>query len=164
MAKTENKRANRESQKEFAYALFMNNTTQGDIAEKVGVSRQTVGKWIAESGWSERRAAQSISRTELANRMLKGISDLIDQINANNKEDAEVSASSIDKLTKMASIVEKLDKRAGVVETIEVFIAFGKWLEYQRTTDATLTAELVKTINEYQNKYINDLMAVKLNS
>ncbi len=152
-----------EAKKEFAQALYFNNTPQTEIAEKVGVSRPTISKWINEGGWAERRAAKNISRPELANRLLKSISDLIDKVNNADDGKNTMTPAVVDQLSKMAAAVEKLDKKAGVVETIEVFIAFGKWLEYQRTIDPSLTPELVKTINEYQNKYINDLMAAKLN-
>lgn len=150
--------ANKEAQKEFAFALYMNNAPQGEIAEKVGISRQTVNKWIADNGWAERRAAKAISRPELANRLLASIAQEIDRLNEKDEKDEGISAGVIDKLTKMAAIVEKLDKKAGLVETVEVFIAFGKWLQYQSTIDPELTPELLKAINDYQNKYIAAIM------
>lgn len=151
------KQASKEAQREFAFALYMNNATQGEIAEKVGVSRQTVNKWISDHGWAERRAAKTISRPELANRLLASIAAEIDRLNEKD-DDEGISAGVIDKLTKMAAIVEKLDKKAGLVETVEVFIAFGKWLQYQSTIDPELTPELLKAINDYQNKYIAAIM------
>ena len=148
---------NREAQKEFAFALYMNNEPQAVIAEKTGVSRQTISKWINDNGWAERRAAKTISRPELANKILKSIADEIDRLNE-PEDTGGITAAAIDKLTKMAAMVEKLDKKAGVVETIEVFIAFGKWLQYQSTFDPELTPELVRAINNYQNKYIAYIM------
>lgn len=147
----------RDAQKEFAFALYMNNEPQSAIAEKVSISRQSVNKWIAEGGWAQRRAAKTISRPELANRLLTSIAAEIDRLNEREQSDG-IAAGVVDKLTKMAAIVEKLDKKAGLVETVEVFIAFGKWLQYQSTIDPELTPELLKAINDYQNKYVAAIM------
>ncbi len=149
---------------EFAFALYMNNTAQGDIADKVGVTRQTVGRWVNENGWAERRAAKNITRPELANRLLAAIATEIERLNekSSSGEDRDISAGVIDKLSKMAAIVEKLDKKASVVDAIEVFIAFGKWCQYRATIDPELTPELIKAINKYQDLYISELLGDKL--
>lgn len=154
------KKNDKAAQMEFACALYMNNTTQADIAEKVGVSRQTVNKWINENGWAERRAAKNITRPELANRLLAAIATEIERLNERkgDDKDKEISAGAIDKLSKMAAIVEKLDKKASVVDVIEVFIAFGKWIQYRASIDPELTPELIKAINRYQDLYISELL------
>lgn len=157
-----NKKQQRELQKELALSMYMSNASQTEIADKVEVSRPTINKWIVAGNWAERRAAKNISRPELANKLLKSIATLIDKINASNDDEA-ITGGSIDKLSKMAAAIEKLDKKAGVVDSIEVFIAFGKWLDFQRTMDPALTDELVKTFNEYQNKYISELMSLRIN-
>lgn len=152
--------------KEFAHALYMSNATQGEIADKVGVSRQTVSKWINEGGWAQRRAAKNITRPELANRLLAAIATEIDRLNEKENEAPDdekgISAGVIDKLAKMAAIVERLDKQASVVDAIEVFIAFGKWCQYRATIDKELTPELIKVINKYQDLYISELLSDKL--
>lgn len=45
-------------------------------------------------------------------------------------------------------------KKTSVVDTIEVFIAFSKWLEFRAQTDKEITPELLKVINRYQDIYI----------
>ena len=42
--------------KEYAGVLYLkDNLTQQEIAEKVGVSRQTLSKWIKAEKWEERK-------------------------------------------------------------------------------------------------------------
>ena len=65
-----------------------------------------------------------------------------------------------DKLAKLAATIEKLDKKANVVDTIEVFMAFSKWLEFQAQTDPGVTPDLLAAFNKYQNKYIIEKMSV----
>lgn len=152
----------REAAREYAFTLFMANTPQKEIAEKTGVSKQSINRWVAEGGWAQRRAAKTISRPELANRLLKNIADEIDKLNNSAIEGGEgITPAAIDKLTKMGAMIEKLDKKAGVVESIEVFMAFAHWLQNRATIDPELTSELIKIVNTYQDKYISELMAKK---
>ena len=99
-----------DNKKEFARILYMNGENQQDIADKTGVSRVTINKWIKENGWKERRAAKAVTRPELINKILLSIDTMIDK--ANNLESPEAMAGLGDKLSKLASVIEKLDKKA----------------------------------------------------
>ena len=116
-----------EEKKEFARVLYMSGEQQNIIAEKVGVSKQTINRWVAEEAWDKRRAAQSVTRPEIVNNLLRAISNEVEKLN--EERDAEKVAGACDKLSKLAATIEKLDKKASVVDAIEVFIGFGKWLQ-----------------------------------
>lgn len=145
--------------KEFAEALFMQGMPQNSIAEKVGVSANTIGKWAKDGCWGEKRAAMTITRKSLQNELLSAIKDKIDEL-----RDLDISKSGkvVDQLVKLSATIERLDKEASAVDFIECFITFGKWLEYQAETDPEITAEFRKMVNKYQNKYILELLGSKL--
>jgi len=149
-----------DNKKSLGRALFLSGMQQQEIAERIGVSRVTVSKWANQEGWQEARAAKNITRPELVNKLLLTIDRLIEQVN--QSEDPTLIAGLGDKLSKLSSVIEKLDKKASVVDTIEVFMAFSKWLEYRSHTDKELTPELQKTINRYQDRYITELMSKTL--
>ena len=130
---------------------------QQEIAEKVGVSRVTVSKWCTAEGWKEARAAKSISRPELVNKLLVAIDNLIAQVNASG--DPEAIGTLADKLAKLSATIEKLDKKANVIDAIEVFMAFNRWIQDQASYDPQITPELIKAINKYQNKFLMEKMA-----
>ena len=132
---------------------------QQEIAEKVEVSRVTVSKWCNAEGWKEARAAKSVTRPELVNKLLLTIDTLITQVNESN--DPNLIAGLGDKLAKLSSVIEKLDKKANVVDAIEVFMAFSKWLEYRSSIDPEVTPELIKAFNKYQDMYITEQMGIK---
>lgn len=146
----------REKAKEYAQILFMNGEEIQTIAGKVGTTRQTVGKWAEEGGWKERRGAKNVTRPELVNKLLTTIDTLITSVNASG--DAGAIAGLGDKLSKLSAVIQKLDKKANVVDTIEVFMAFSKWVEYRMQTDKDLTPELVKAFHKYQDIYITEKM------
>lgn len=145
---------------DHAFALYMHNTSQSDIAEKVGVSRKTVNKWIGDNSWAERRAAKSITGAELANHLLIAIDKQIEKLN--DTDDKSSVAGTIDKLSKLAATYKKLDRKTTPVDAIEVFIAFGKWLQYRASIDPELTPELIKAFNKYHDLYIIELFGDKL--
>lgn len=149
MAKKEN-----EKKKELARILYMSGQSQQQIAERVGISRATVVRWTEAEGWRQLRSAKTVTRPELINKLLHSIDRMLEQ--ATQSQGPEALAGLGDKLAKVASAIEKLDKKANVVDTIEVCIAFGRWVEHRVGTDKELTPELAKLINRLQDTYINE--------
>ena len=149
-----------EDKKDYARLLYMQGEQQKVIAEKVGVSVQTITKWVNVGGWVEQRAAQNITRPELVNKLLRTVDKMIEAVNDSDDPDAANGLG--DKLAKFAATIEKLDKHTSIVDVIEVFMAFSKWLQFQAEFDEDITPELLKTINKYHNQYINYLMQNKL--
>lgn len=142
----------KEKKRALAKDLYVSGYSIQDLADKIGVTRQTVGKWCKEDGWQEIRAARNITRPELVNKLLLAIDKLINQVNDSN--DPTMIAGLGDKLSKLSSVIQKLDKQTTVVDTIDVFMAFSKWLEYRAQTDDEITPELRKTINRLQDTFI----------
>ena len=111
-----------ERKKSLARTLYMAGKEQAEIAEQVEISRQTISKWVNSEGWKEQRAAISVTRPELVNKLLLTIDTLITQVNSS--EDPQLIAGLGDRLAKLSAVIEKLDKKANVVDAIEVFMAF----------------------------------------
>ena len=131
--------------------------TQESIAERVGVSRISVNRWVKQYEWEKQRAARTITRSELTNKLLITIDRLIEQVN--NSDDPKLMENLGDRLSKMSAVVEKLDKKANIVNVIEVFMAFSKWLEFRSKTDPDITPDFLKVLNRYQDKYIMESMS-----
>ncbi|MCK9452856.1 MAG: DUF1804 family protein [Bacteroidales bacterium] len=142
------------NKKEFARILYMQGEAQFSIAEKASVSKVTINKWVKAGAWESLRAAATITRPELVNKLLHSINILLDEVNTT--KDPKLLATLGDKLSKFASTIEKLDKKANVVDAIEVFMAFGKWMQYRLTVDPEVTPELIKAINKFQDLYISE--------
>ncbi len=147
-------RQERKDKQDYARILYFQNESQESIAGKVGVSKVTISRWVNQLGWKEKRAAENITRPELINKLLRTVNDLIDQV-ADSKDPSKIAGLG-DKLAKFTAAIEKLDKRANIVTTVEVFMAFSKWLEHRSRHDQELTPELYKAINRYQDLYITD--------
>ena len=149
-------KAENEKKKSLARSLYMSGMEQQEIAEKTDISRQTISRWVNTEGWKEARAAKSVTRPELVNKLLLTIDQLITSVN--QSDDPTLSAGLGDKLAKLSSVIEKLDKKANVVDAIEVFMAFNRWIQDQASFDPEITPELIKAINKYQNKFLMEKM------
>lgn len=149
-------KAENEKKKSLARSLYMSGMEQQEIAEKTDISRQTISRWVNTEGWKEARAAKSITRPELVNKLLLTIDQLITSVN--QSDDPTLIAGLGDRLAKLSSVIEKLDKKANVVDAIEVFMAFNRWIQDQASFDPEITPELIKAINKYQNKFLMEKM------
>ena len=132
---------------------------QNTIAEKVGVSANTVGKWAKDGCWGEKRAAMTLTRKEVVNNVLRSLNKLAEKLGDSDLKDV---GSLADQIAKLSSTISKLDKEASVVDFIECFMAFGHWLEYQAESDHAITPEFRQMVNKYQNKYILELFGSKV--
>lgn len=131
--------------KDLARMYFLQGDTQKEIAEKVGVSRNTVNTWVKEEKWGEFKAAKSIGRKELVAKMLERLNEKI--------ESGDISS---DEMVKAAAAIERLDKQTNVVTIIEVFSAYSNWLIARMRLDPELTPELLKVMNKYQDLFIGE--------
>ena len=97
---------------ELARMYFMQGMKQKEIADKVGVSRNTICAWIRDGKWDTVRAAKTITRSELVKKMLNDLDEKL----ASGQWTA-------DEIIKVASAIEKLDKQTNIVTITEVFTA-----------------------------------------
>lgn len=143
-----------DNKKELAKILYMSGKNQKDISDQIKVSRVTINKWVNQEGWKEIRAAKTITRPELINKMLLSINNMIDEA-LKNPAGGDLTGMS-DKLSKIAAAIEKLDKKTNVVNVIEAFIGFEKWLEQRASYDKSISTDLIKEITSLQDRYINE--------
>lgn len=142
-----------DKERELARLYYFSGDSQKAIAERIGVSAQSVNRWVKEGGWEELRAAKSISRKELVTKMLQKINERLD-----------ADDWTADEIIKAAKAVKTLDKETNVVTIMDVFASFGNWLAARMQIDPELTPETVHVITTYQDIYVGEMMsASKLN-
>ena len=152
--KTKKPRKNQlDKERELARLYYFQGDSQKAIAERIGVSAQTINKWVKDGGWEELRAAKTISRKELVIKMLQKINERLESENW-----------TADEIIKAAKAVKTLDQDTNVVTIMEVFASFGNWLAARMQIDPELTPETVHVITKYQDIYISEMMsASKIN-
>ena len=146
-----------EERKALARQYYMNCMTQKEIAEKTGISKPSICRWVETERWATVRAGVQITRPELVNKALGAVNKLLDQIYESN--DPELICKLPDQLAKFASFIEKLDKKANVVSTIDVFIAFEKWIEHRASYDSEITPEFMNALRKYHNMFVQESLS-----
>ena len=144
--------------KESAELLYMQGTPQNIIAEKVGVSKNTVNAWVTTGCWAEKKIAQSLTRKQVVNNILRSINNVAENL-GNNKDITDIGGTS-DRLAKLAATIKTLDKEVSAVDYMECFMNFGKWLEGRSEIDPEVTPQLCMTVNDLQNKFVIETLGV----
>ncbi len=144
-----------EKSKELARLYYLNGDTQKLVAEKVGVSRVTINKWVSDGGWDTMRMAKSITRKELVTKMMQKANDKLEEGNMSFDEIANNSGSIIE-MAKLSASIKELDKQTNAVTILEVLTAYNEWLVARMQVDKELTTDLVKTMNRYQDMFLSE--------
>ena len=139
-----------EKTKELGRLYYLNGDTQKLVAEKVGVSRVTVNKWVSDGGWDALRAAKSITRKELVAKIMKKADEKL--------ENGDMSA---DEMAKLAASIEKIDKRTNATTIIEVLTSYNNWLVARTQIDKELTVDFLKMTNRYQDIFIAEQVSAE---
>lgn len=129
---------------EYAYLLYMQKVPQKEIAERVGVSQQTLVKWKDEGGWELKRVAKTVSRDNIINKVLLRINEMLDN-------GADFNA---DEFSKAANQLSKLKQGCTVDDIADILTRFGDWVIEQSATDKTITTGFVQQLTKLQDKYL----------
>ena len=137
-----------EQKKDYAKQLFLNDPgiTQAEIAEKVGVSKVTVCKWVKDGKWQELQASLLIGKEEQLARLYKQLRLLNDAIE--NKQDQKFATSKeADAILKLTVAIKNLETETNIAEKM----ATGKeFLAYVRKTSGfELSKDVAKLFNAY---------------
>lgn len=138
-----------EKNKELARLYYLQGDTQKLVAEKVGVSRVTVNKWVNDGNWDAIRTAKSITRKELVAKIMKKADEKL--------ESGEMNA---DEMSKLAATIEKIDKGTNVTTIIEVLTSYNNWLVARMQIDKELPVDFLKMTNRYQDIFISEQVNV----
>lgn len=121
-----------EQKKDYARQLYLNDSsiTQAEIAEKVGVSKVTLCKWVKEGKWQELQMSLLVGKEEQLARLYKQLRLLNDAIE--NKENQKFATSKeADAILKLTVAIKNLETEINIAEKM----ATGKeFLSFVRKT------------------------------
>ena len=133
--------------KEWAKLLFTKeNLTQQEIAERVGVSRITINKWINTEHWEQLKVSITITREEQLKSLYRQLAELNTAISEREKGERFPTASEADTISKLANAIKKMEIEVGMADVISVFSEFLKWL---RTFDLKQSKEVSPILDAF---------------
>ncbi|MDL2254971.1 DUF1804 family protein [Parabacteroides sp. OttesenSCG-928-K15] len=123
---------------EYARSLFLHeNLTQQEIADRVNVSRKTIGEWIKKGNWESFRVSIMMTKEEQLKNLYNQLSELNRTI-TERKENRFATPSEADTISKLANAIEKMEGDVGIADIIAVIkklTAFIRKISLQMAKD-----------------------------
>lgn len=136
--------------KEYAGMLYLKeNLTQQEIAEKVGIARQTLSKWIKAEKWEERKTGITLTREQQIANLHRQVAEINKVIAEREPGKRYATPSEADTLGKLAAAIKKMETDVGLADIISVGMRFLNWL---RPVDF----EQAKSITRLWDAFIKD--------
>ncbi|MDD4217460.1 MAG: helix-turn-helix domain-containing protein [Bacteroidales bacterium] len=137
--------------KEIAQILFNQDYSQKEIAEKVGVSEQTISRWVVRYNWKKVRTNLSTSRPALLADLYQEL-EMFNQMIKDKTEGPKIASSKeADARRKLISDIKALETKYSIGEAIMLGQDFCNFI---REIDNNLAKDVV----EYYDSFINMLV------
>lgn len=134
--------------KEWAAMLYLKeHLTQQEIAEKVGVSRITVNKWIKAEKWEERKVALTLTREQQIGNMHRQVAAINENILSREEGKRYATPPEADSLNKLASAIKKMETDVDISDMISVGMRFINFLR-------PINMELAKEVTRLYDVFI----------
>lgn len=133
--------------KEYARMLYLKeNLTQQEIAEKTGVSRQTLSRWINSEKWEEMKIGMTLTREQQIAELHRQVAEINRTIRSREEGKRYATPSEADTLGKLAATIKKLESDVGISDIISVGMRFGDWL---RPQDPDMTKTFIRLFDQF---------------
>lgn len=137
----------REQKKEWAKLIFLkDNTTQKEIAQKVGVTEKTLSLWINNEDWNKLKSSITITKEETLRRFYNQVSEITKEIESRTDKPKYADSKETDILVKLTASIKNLETETSISEVIEVSKNFLNWL---RKVDLDKAKEFVVFMDGY---------------
>lgn len=108
--------------KDFSKLLYIRERlTQKEVANRAGVSEQTMSKWVNEGGWERLRRSLLVTKSEQIGRLYEQIENLTQSIQDGT---GVADTKQADILTKLTAAIKNLETEVSIGERVEVGMEF----------------------------------------
>lgn len=149
MAKTQD--TTNSNKREMAQRLYVDSGyTQDEVANIIGVSRQTIVRWAKTYHWQELKAATSVSPAEQIRQLRQQIANINESILKRPLAERWATPAEADSLNKLAAAIQKLEKEVGIEDLVNVAMGMTAWVRESDTDKA-------KALGALFNAYIQHI-------
>lgn len=128
--------------RDLARVLFCKeNLTMQEVAEKVGVSRQTVSKWTKEDKWEEQKVGVTLTKEEQIKNLYRQVAELNRTILEREEGTRFATIAEADTIAKLSAAIKKMEGESGIADIISVGIKFIEWVRKADVSRAKEFAE-----------------------
>jgi len=139
----------REQKKDFAKQLYLNDSsiTQAEIAERVGVSKVTICKWVKEGKWEDMQVSLLVEKDVQLSRLYRQLKMWNDMVEKRPDGEQFLVSKEADAVVKITASIKNLETETNIAEKM----ATGKeFLSFVRKTSGFDTSkEVARLFNAY---------------
>ncbi len=133
--------------KEWAKTLYVReHMSQKDVAEKVGISKVTMNKWVKDGDWNKLRQSLLITRDEQLRRLYMQLDELNTAIMEREPGKRFAEAKEADTISKLTNSIKRMETEASVADVVEVSKKFLDWL---RPIAPTQAKDIANVMDEF---------------
>lgn len=128
--------------KEWAKTLYLKeNLTQQEIADRVGVARVTVNRWIADGKWEKQKVGLTLTREEQVSNLYRQVAEINRKIAEKPEGERFANSTEADILGKLSAAIRKMETDIGIADVISVQT---KFIEFLRPIDLGKAKEITQ--------------------
>ncbi len=137
--------------KEWAKTLFLKeNLTQQEIADRVGISRVTINKWIRDGKWEEHKVGITLTREEQIRSLYRQVAEINRAIAEKPEGERYPTSKEADILGKLSAAIKNMETDVGIADVISVvtrLIEFVKAYDLDKAKElTTLSDTFIKSL------------------
>ncbi len=142
---------NTDQKKEWAKTLYTKEgiTIQKQLADKVGVSENTMSRWVRDGEWEKLKNNMLLTREEQMQSLILELVEINAAIKMRDKGERYADSKLADIRRKLIRDIKDLETKAGVAELINSGQRFIKWV-------SIFDFEKSKEIAELYNSFIKE--------
>ena len=139
-----------QQKKDYARTLYLkDNLTQQGIADKVGVSRQTIIRWMAAGQWEKLKVGITLGREQQIANLHRQVMELNNLILSRPEGERFANPAEADTLGKLAAAIKKMETEVGIADLVNVGMRFIEWIR-------PIDLDKAKEITVLWDKFIKD--------
>ena len=124
--------------------------SQGDLAEVLEVSRQSVSRWLNTEGWKEERAAREMSKESITSKTLSKLGDAIDKADGDERSIGRMA----DSLLKSVKAIKEINLSTTIVNKVDTLIEFENWMVTHRDEYPEIDDKMLVLINRMHSEFM----------
>ena len=139
--------------KDYARTLYLkDNLTQQEVADKVGVSRQTIIRWMAAEEWEKMKVGLTLGREQQIANLHRQVMELNNLILSRPEGERFATCAEADTLGKLAAAIKKMETDVGITDLVNVGMRLIEWIR-------PIDLDKAKEVTALWDKFIKDSLS-----
>lgn len=114
--------------------------SQAELAQRIGVSEQTISKWKKQGDWDEFKKSLLVSRQEQLRHLYNQLEELNNAIMGRDEGQRYSVKGEADTISKLTAAIRNLETDVNVAQIVDVFMKFN---DFARKIDLEKAKELI---------------------